>query len=72
MKILAILATSFAAVIFLGACDRMSFEETKQLHPAYHKGHGADHGDAHGAKGEGHGADPHAAPAAGHEEKKAH
>ncbi|GEP43966.1 hypothetical protein [Brevifollis gellanilyticus] len=79
---LALLASA-ALISFGPSCAKHSWEQTQVLHEGMHKGHGEGH-DAHGdAKHEAHGeakhdthgkADEHAAPApaAGHEEKKAH
>jgi hypothetical protein len=78
MKKAALTVLASAALISFGpSCAKHSWEETQSLHEGMHKGHG--HGDSHEAHGDAkhdaHGkADAHAAPApaAGHEEKKAH
>ena len=65
MKKAALTVLASAVLIAFGpSCAKHSFEDTKSLHEGMHK-HGDDaHGDAKH--------DAHAAPAAGHEEKKAH
>jgi hypothetical protein len=61
MKKAAFTAAIAAILILAPSCAKHSWEETQVLHEGMHKPHG--HGDA--------GHDAHAAPAAGHEEKKA-
>lgn len=66
MKFTASLLLSAAAVLFLGACDKHSFDETKVLHSKFQDhGHGASH-DTHAAPAHGEAKAPHG------EEKKGH
>lgn len=70
MKFTASLLLSAAALLFLGACDKHSFDETKVLHAKYQEhGHGAAH-DTHAAPAHGDEKAAHAVPHG--EEKKAH
>jgi hypothetical protein len=73
MKFTASLLLSAAAVLFLGACDKHSFDETKVLHAKFQEhGHGAAH-DTHAAPAHGEDKAAHGAAAAPNgDEKKSH
>lgn len=57
--------TSIAALVFLGACEQHSWEDTKHLTQGHGDHASGGHDDAHGEK-DGHGKD------SGHAEKKGH
>jgi hypothetical protein len=47
MKTFTLTLIATAAVLFLGACDKHSFEETKVLHEKYQEHPAAGHEDGH-------------------------